>query len=245
MNPVQKNSVKGVARPENQLTKNMETETIIPKLGRLIQFDEKSREYPIRTLLPEARPLRSYTWRCNEYFDQGQEGACVGFSWAHQLAARPSEVFGLLTNNAKQIYKKAQTLDQFPGEDYDGTSVLAGVKAAQSMFPSRIESYKWAFTLNEVLQSLCYVGPVVLGIDWHMGMVTPTKNGMVRADGDVIGGHAILAMGIDPKRRLVRLHNSWGKKWGVEGRCLITFDDLERLLKRNGEACIAIKTKTL
>lgn len=217
-------------------------ENIIPKLDRLVEFDEQSRKYPVRTLL-QANPLRSYTWRCRATLDQGQEGACVGFAWSHQLIARPYERQGMNNSTARVVYKKAQQLDHFPGDNYQGTSVLGGIKAVQELYPGTISSYRWAFTLNEVLESLSHLGPVVLGINWHEGMVTPEKNGVVRAVGDVIGGHAILAMGIDPRRRLVRLHNSWGSDWGVQGRCLVTFDDLERLLKDQGEACIAIKNK--
>ena len=48
-------------------------EEIIPQppLGRLVQFDERSREYPIRTLLAaEPKKLKSYTWRCKQVLDQ-------------------------------------------------------------------------------------------------------------------------------------------------------------------------------
>ncbi|HJP04610.1 MAG: hypothetical protein QGH46_04280 [Gammaproteobacteria bacterium] len=58
------------------------------RMDRVIEFDERSRDYPLRR---RAR-RRSYTWRCDKYLNQGEEGACVGFSIGHELAARPAPV---------------------------------------------------------------------------------------------------------------------------------------------------------
>ena len=81
---------------------NIEVDDI--RLGRIPFFDERNLEYPIRTIT-QNKKLRSYTWQCNEWFNQGNIGACVGFSIAHELAARPVEQKGL-TNDyiIKDIY---------------------------------------------------------------------------------------------------------------------------------------------
>jgi len=55
---------------------------------RAVRFDERSKEYPIRTLVA-AKPLRSFTWR-HLQLDQGTEGACTGFSATMEAAARPA-----------------------------------------------------------------------------------------------------------------------------------------------------------
>ncbi len=214
-------------------------------LGRLIQFDERSRQYPVRSLIEAApkRPVRSYTWRCSQNLDQGQEGACVGFSWAHELVARPHENLTLTNEKSREIYHLAKTLDPWEGESYEGTSVLAGVKAAMQLFPSSFGSYRWCFNLQDLLQTVSYVGPVVIGVNWYSGMVTPDKNGIIRPTGLILGGHATLIQGISLPRKLARIHNSWGKDWGIDGDCFISFDDLEKLLYEQGEACVAIKNK--
>ena len=106
-------------------------------LGRKIQFDERSRNFPIRPLLSD-KPLRSYTWRCFDHLNQGTEGSCVGFAWTHEMAARPSEVQGLNYDSAFGIYQTAKTLDPWEGENYAGTSILAGIKAVQKLHPSKI-----------------------------------------------------------------------------------------------------------
>lgn len=215
-----------------------------PRLGRLVEFDERSRAFPIRTLVAE-KPWRSYTWRVGVWLDQGQEGACVGFSWAHELAARP-RVVPVDPSIAFGIYRRAQFLDQWPGESYSGTSVLAGAKAVEEL--GHMAEYRWAFGLEDLILALGYAGPAVLGIDWKEGMFAPEADGRIRPSGPVLGGHAILAYRIETPRvgRIgkVWLHNSWGPGWGKGGDCYLTLDDLGELLDADGEACIPVGRKT-
>ncbi len=195
--------------------------------------DERNRHYPIRTLLDNPEP-RSYTWACNTWLDQGAEGACVGFAWAHENAAKP-KVRPSDTNQARALYRRAQQLDQWPGEEYEGTSVLAGAKAMQES--KLLVEYRWAFALPTTLAAISRHGPVVLGINWHEGMLEPI-NGMIAPTGEVVGGHAILAIGVSLKTQTVLLHNSWGKGWGINGRARIGFVDLAALLAADGDACV-------
>src|SRR3954453_10392858 len=57
-----------------------------------------------------------------DFYNQGQEGACVGFGisrLASQLNRKRYDGFWL--------YHEAQKVDEYPGEDYEGTSVRAGL----------------------------------------------------------------------------------------------------------------------
>ena len=57
-----------------------------------------------------------------DFYNQGTEGACVGFGisrLASQLNRKLYDGFWL--------YHEAQKIDEWPGEDYDGTSVRAGL----------------------------------------------------------------------------------------------------------------------
>ncbi len=209
-----------------------------PRLDRKVQFDERSRGFPVRALIPPAAKPRSYTWSCPVVLDQGQEGACVGFSISHEAAARPCCVQDITNTSAQEIYRRARQLDEWDGENYDGTSVLAGIKAAQERgwYPS----YRWAFGLQDLILALGYKGPAVLGINWYEGMFNTDDQGFVHVSGELSGGHAILANGINVKKKTVRLHNSWGRDWGWDGECFISFDDLDRLLHEQGEACIPV-----
>lgn len=201
---------------------------------RVPQFDPRSRSFSIKELV-EDRPLRSYTWNGAPHLDQGVEGACVGHAWAHEIAARP-KARPTSSEMAFGIYRRAQELDEWDGTDYEGTSVLAGAKVVQES--GLIAEYRWAFSLRETLLALAYSGPVVLGVNWHEGMMNPDSTGFLRVEGSIVGGHAIMAKGVNVKGKYVRLHNSWGDSWGRGGDAFISFDDLEKLLNARGEACV-------
>lgn len=226
--------------PERQTLKGGLT-TADPRLDRIPQFDEKSRGYPIRTLLERAgltKP-RSYTWRVPVNLDQGNEGACVGFGWSHELAARPVIIPDVTDATATALYDRARQLDEWPGEDYDGTSVLAGAKAVEEA--GFLREYRWAFGLEDVRLALGYHGPVVLGINWYDGMFDVDSDGFIHKSGDLAGGHCILAYSVSERLQVVRLWNSWGPDWGMGGSAMITFADLDALLHEQGEACIPVR----
>lgn len=228
-------------------------------VDRLVQFDERSRAFRAVEGI-EDKPLRSKQWECNIHNDQRQEGACVGFAWSHEIAAKPRAI---PTDDqwAFDIYRRAKQIDPWPGEDYSGTSVLAGIKAVQEVLNSRgkplIKEYRWAFGTEDVIRTLGYKGPVVLGIEWHSSQYTPDKDGRIWLNGDVVGGHAILAKGvelvwkdpegpatydnIDDLNSLVTLHNSWGPDWGIGGDAKFTVYELNYLLAQDGEACIPVR----
>lgn len=216
-------------------------------LDRIAQFDDRAREYPIRELVGGAA-LRSRSWACAPRLDQGREGACVGFAWTHELAARPVVVRRADQAFAFAVYREAQKIDEWPGEGYSGTSVLAGAKVLAR--DGYIPEYRWAFGIDDVLAALSAHGPVVLGIPWLDGMFTTRPSGLLEVAGRVAGGHAILARGVAVSGRVrgergigepvVRLRNSWGRDYGAAGDCLIRASDLERLLKDQGDACVPV-----
>lgn len=227
------------------------------------RHDERSRNYPIRALLaPAAVKRRRTLWEPGQILDQGQEGACVGHAWADEATASPvrvdlarAELPG--TEGGKPwprdpqamafaVYRQAQRLDDWPGEAYEGTSVLAGAKVMKSL--QLVSEYRWAFGIDDVVDTLCAHGPVVLGIPWHSGMYG-APGGEITVSGEVVGGHAILASGFDPARvvngkaprPMIRLTNSWGPSYGDGGSAWLTQDDLAKLLAEQGEACVPVR----
>lgn len=228
-------------------------------LDRLVEFDDASRDYPIRELLAQPVP-RSYSWRCETWLDQGSEGACVGFAWAHELAARPV-VIPTTNLQAHNIYKEAQKVDEWPGEDYSGTSVLAGAKVLNTN--KLMDEYRWAFGIQDVILAIGYKGPGVFGINWWTGMFKPNEEGFIAPVGEIAGGHAILGRSVrlvwmrgtsmiarqspewfnylDQDLSYITLHNSWGQDWGVNGDAKVTIRNMDALLKEQGEFCIPVR----
>ena len=206
------------------------------RLARLVEADPRTRSYPVRALMPvKATKPCSYTWSVGSILDQGQTSSCVGHAVAHRLIARPVVRPEITHDDAVSIYRQAQTLDPWPGEAYEGTSVLAGAKAA--MQRGYITSYHWAETLDELIMGVGYCGPAVMGTWWFEGMVNPAVNGAIEPTGRKLGGHAYILNGVNMRTQLFFGVNSWGDAWGVKGRFVLTFSDAERLLLDSGEAC--------
>lgn len=224
-----------------------------PLLDRLTYFDERSRNFPIRSAITEKKP-RGYTWDLGmSVLDQGYEGACVGFGIAHELAARPV-VTPANSDLARSIYFAAQKIDPWEGGAYpnavpfyEGTSVLAGIQVAQSL--GHYREYRWAFGLDDLIMAVGYKGPAVLGLNWYSGMFRPDADGYIHPTGAVEGGHCITALGVSVTRREFLLANSWGPAWSMcqwgarvlAGHCKVTFEDMGFLLEQNGEACIPVR----
>jgi hypothetical protein len=214
----------------------------MPILDREVGFDDRSRAFPIRTLLaPQAaRKPRSWTWRCSVCLDQGSEGACVGHAWAHEVAAFPVALIQDATSDlAFALYNDAKKRwDPFRGEDYSGTTVLAGAKATRAR--GYLKEYRWAFGIEDALAAISWYGPAVLGVNWYEGMWNTDAKGRINVTGKISGGHAILARGVSVTRQTVMLHNSWGSDWGRAGTAEISWTDLDRLLKEDGEVCVPV-----
>ncbi len=218
---------------------------------RVASFDERSLAYPVRLMLGE-KPVRSYSWR-HVQLDQGTEGACTGFSATMEAAARPKPVFGdpvrkdfsaeevaMLNAEASRVYKQAQRVDEWPGENYEGSSVLAAAKVGKAR--GWWSEYRWALgpgaslAADDVMRAVGRFGPVMMGSWWWSGMMRADGEGFLRATGSRVGGHAYLLTRYNRKRDAVWTPNSWGGA----GQGWISRMDLTRLLDEDGEGCVPV-----
>lgn len=223
------------------------TETSQARLDRIVHLDERSRDYPVMAVaeVADKSKPRPQTWTLSRCLNQGVEGACVGFAWAHEMNADPVQV-AVNSNQARGIYWEAQKRDPWPGGEYpgatpkmSGSGVLFGAKVLKEL--GYLPEYRWAFSVRELEMAISWVGPAVLGIPWMEGMMTPASNGVISASGKQVGGHAICCIGVDPSTKQFILHNSWGRSWGKSGRARISYDDLQKVLRHHGEACIPMR----
>lgn len=218
--------------------------------GRLPAPDERDKNYPMQMLLeaplavPEglSNPFPGdFYWNApRPYFNQGPRPICVGAAWSHWLTASP-----LYTRDGpdpETIYGEAQLIDEWPGEDYDGTSVRAGAKYLQSK--GRIANYFWASSLQDIIQALKTRGPIVVGTEWTSSMMNPSPGEIIEVSGRVLGGHAYLLIGLSESYQVFRALQSWGD-WTPSSGFWLRFADFDRLLRRQGEACVATEQSIL
>jgi hypothetical protein len=214
-------------------------------LGRKHAVDPRDHGFALKAITPA--PMRtSMMWPLvTPVLDQDDTPMCVGYAWTQFLYTAPVEHRRDALGNpgvlAHQLYTMAQELDEWPGTNYDGTSVRAGAKALQAM--GRLTEYRWAFSAAEARAFVLTRGPVILGINWYDDMFSPDHGGYLKVSGPLAGGHAILVDGYEQKRNAFRLVNSWGAGWGENGRAWLTFDDCDRLIKDDGECCSAVELK--
>lgn len=107
-------------------------------------------------------------------YDQGNTPHCVGYSLSRAMSWYNRRFY-----DADWLYHEAQKVDEWDGEDYDGTSVRGGCRVlntighrriydGQTLNPSLqngIEAYRWITDVNEVLN-------VVGGIQKERGAIT-------------------------------------------------------------------------
>jgi hypothetical protein len=215
------------------------------RLGRLIQHDPRSRDYPAAR---STGPLRKVNWaRSGSAFDQGTLGSCTGNAIAGCLNTAPFHLKyhrRFTEADAVSIYALATTLDPFPGTyppDDIGSSGLAACQAAQKL--GYIAGYQHAFGIEHALEAL-QLGPVITGVDWYSAFDRPDSRGQVRIAGDVRGGHEVEAYGYDPATDLVFFWNSWGRTWGLRGRFCMTSRTWAELLANRGDVTVPVVKAT-
>jgi hypothetical protein len=214
-------------------------------LGRLPPTDyEHEYKYPLRLVMPRTvatvERLLPLPAQYRDNYDQGREGACVGFScsWAMSILNRRFY-------HAQWLYEEARRRDEWPGENYDGTSVRAGLdvlrdtghrrifrgQTKDTNYADGINEFRWANSVDEIRTAIAAGAPVVLGIDWFYDFYQPIQNGrewwLPATSGGIAGGHAICCYGASDRRQAVKLVNSWGNTYPT---VWLSYANLERLL---------------
>ncbi len=109
-------------------------------------------------------------------------------------------------------------------------SVPCYTEAAQH----RIVSYHRLVDLNEMLSCLSEGFPFVFGFAVYERLQTPEvartgKVPMPKKTERMLGGHAVMAVGYDQKKKHFIVRNSWGESWGMKGYFTMPFAYIETL----------------
>lgn len=204
------------------------------KFGRIHQPDRRDLRFAIRKATSSRKRK---TWKDGTpSLDQATTPKCVGFGFSHWLLNDPIRQY----IDPAGIYQFAKTLDGMGGGD--GTSVRAGAQVLKAL--GFISEYRWAFDLDTLIYTLLEEGPVVVGTEWYSGMDAPTgPNWRLTPTGRYRGGHAYLLNAVDTVAQTFGMKQSWGVRWGNSGRAVISFADMEKLLRADGEACLAVERR--
>ena len=190
-----------------------------------------------------------YWWEGGWRGDQGYTSECCSYATLHALEDGPLTKAPRRPGqgpiyNPHRLYKAGQAHDEWPGDQYEGTSVRGVAKAAQKA--GLIRHYVWGWRMDEVVRLLLDYGPVVVGTIWTERMFWPEPEAgvpgpVLRLDGPIVGGHAYVLNGINLDTGWVRMKNSWGAGWGENGRAYIRIDDMAALIDAAGEACFLVE----
>jgi hypothetical protein len=205
------------------------------KFGRLYKPDPRDNKFLMKPNLKKAASISYRYWSVGNPLDQGATPQCVAYAGFKYLTAGPVKNVKL-PFTPSQLYKFAQENDEWPGENYDGTSVRGLFKYLNKT--GYVPKYEWTFDANVLSAFILTIGPVVVGTDWLSNMMDCPKSGILKVSGSVEGGHGYVLHGYNQTKKLFRMINSWGD-WGQNGKAWIHLEDFQGLLGNQGEACTA------
>jgi hypothetical protein len=203
---------------------------------------------PTLVEVPTSIPLDDYLRVEVPVLDQGREGACTGFALAtvvHYLLRTRKVVPDTGDVSPKMLYDLARRYDEWPGEEYEGSSARGAMKAwqrhgvcADSLWPnspdcwgdaatrplgaySRVNHRDLVAMHSAIAEARVLYATGIVHEGWnHVG-----TNGNIPFTGDeaVLGGHAFAIVGYDADGFWIQ--NSWGTKWGNQGFGHVSYDD--------------------
>jgi hypothetical protein len=190
-----------------------------------------------------------------EIRDTGPEGTTVGFAVAYALQAAVKAKTGQsVTLSPRGIYVLAKKYDEWSGEDYEGTSVIGGLKAVREVGayldddwpyankskpkagrkPSyKISAYSELKGIEQILNALRENKLVIATIQVTDDFDKTDKDGRVtiKLPLRTIGGKAISIVGYNAETAEFKFANDWGAAWGAKGFGVVKDTDLTRILQ--------------
>lgn len=188
--------------------------------------DGRDQRYRVRALKPQLQKVqpgirRRLPYRNGPLLDQGNSPLCVGFSTRGFLDGAPIMSKPSADPSPQVIYAMAQDRDEWPGTNYDGTSVHGACKALQDL--GLIDAYAWNQTTEEAVHWIQYdYGTLLDGTNFYAEMAEVDRFGFMREPPPSmttpIGGHAYrivwFVKKLDPNDSYFIMRNSWGHAFG-------------------------------
>jgi hypothetical protein len=189
--------------------------------------------------------------------DQGSEGACTGFGLAgvlnylDQQRQRQVEAKPRGPVSARMLYEMARKFDEWPGDNYSGSSCRGAIKGWQNMgvctedlWPYHAQHpgeltyqraqqaksnrpgayYRLEAKIADYHAALNETGAIYVSAMVHAGWDEPDPDtGIITPYPDIEGGHAFAIVGYNAQGFWIQ--NSWGPRWGKQGFSLWRYQD--------------------
>lgn len=208
-------------------------------LGRIQHHDPLNKEHRALVQPPPRSSVPNVSWYTRDVYDQGSTSSCTAQAATGLLKTSPfrkdfTEWASLDTHEERQaLYREAQKVDPWDGEDYEGSSTDSPFKVLRSR--GVITGWRWLFGEEEMREFVTWYGPVAVGTNWTYSMFQPDKSGFIVPGSDSAGGHAYRVVQYNAQKKAYRIVNSWGRGWGQYGRAWIRQADMATLLADGGE----------
>lgn len=205
--------------------------------------------------VPTEIPLDDYREYGVPILDQGMEGACTGFGLAtvaHYLLKRRKTHPDPTPVSPRMIYEMAKRYDEWPGEEYSGSSARGAMKGwhkhgicSEQDWPYLSKKSDGGLTIARTTDALrrplgayfrvnhtdivamhsaiAEVGVLYATSMVHKGWDDPGSDGVIEYSPAVTGGHAFAIVAYDNGGFWIQ--NSWGPSWGKNGYAKISYDD--------------------
>ncbi len=186
--------------------------------------------------------------------DQGKEGSCTG----HALVAAAELLYWRKLGSPPDFserwaYEKARIHDEWPGTDYEGSSLRGAVKgwlkeglceetswpyvpaapgeplpgAPANAVQYPLGKYERCLGLENMKHAIHHRGVIIVGASIHRGWFETVGREEIPFDPKKkqVGGHAFALVGYDDARSLFWVKNSWGESWGTGGFAGYAYQD--------------------
>ncbi|TGD73486.1 peptidase C1 [Mangrovimicrobium sediminis] len=203
--------------------------------------------------LPPPTPMARYIAKPSGLYimDQKSEGACTGFGLAAVINMLNQQRSLKVNVSPRMLYEMARKYDEWPGEEYSGSSCRGAIKGfasmgvcRESLWPYRdgkpgelsVDAakdargntigayYRLRPRISDFHAALNEAGAIFCSAQVHNGWgKSAVQDGTIDLRPGITGGHAFAIVGYTNKGFWVQ--NSWGKTWGKGGLALWSYED--------------------
>ena len=176
-------------------------------------------------------------WAFNSLpLNQEATNHCVGFSGADFGINDPIQD-NYTDADGHRFYYMCKVFDGDPTGEM-GSNIRSIAKTLRQ--EGRIDAYAFASDMATIKYWLLNRGPLIVGTIWTDAMFNPDANGVIEVGGTVVGGHAYV-LNKWTKDNFIRIQNSWGLNWGINGQGYISAANFEKIFRYGGEAVTAVE----